>query len=44
MNSERKRPFNAENAFAPFQKWYHYFGPEFKENQEQETEAETEKA
>jgi UPF0176 protein len=40
MNSERKRPFNAENAFAPFRKWYHYFGPEFKVNQEQKSKTE----
>lgn len=28
-----KRPFNAENAFAPFRKWYNYFGREFKERE-----------
>lgn len=31
LKSERRRPFNRENAFAPFRKWYHYFGPEFKD-------------
>lgn len=29
--SEKRRPFNRENAYAPFRKWYHYFGPEFKD-------------
>ncbi|MCC5925793.1 MAG: rhodanese-related sulfurtransferase [Bacteroidetes bacterium] len=32
-NSEKRRPFNPENAYAPFRKWYHYFGPEFKDRQ-----------
>ncbi|MCH8496786.1 MAG: rhodanese-related sulfurtransferase [Balneolales bacterium] len=32
-SSEKRRPFNAENAYAPFRKWYHYFGPEFKDRQ-----------
>lgn len=31
--SERRRPFNRENAYAPFRKWYHYFGPEFKDRE-----------
>lgn len=31
--SSKRRPFNRENAYAPFRKWYHYFGPEFKERQ-----------
>jgi UPF0176 protein len=31
--SPKRRPFNRENAYAPFRKWYHYFGPEFKERQ-----------
>ncbi len=29
--SQKRRPFNRENAYAPFRKWYHYFGPEFKD-------------
>ncbi len=29
-----KRPFNPENAFAPFRKWYQYFGRDFKERKE----------
>jgi len=29
--SEYKRPFDPENAFRPFRKWYHYFGDDFKE-------------
>jgi len=29
--SEFKRPFDPENAFRPFRKWYNYFGEEFKE-------------
>jgi len=28
--SEYKRPFDAENAFRPFRKWYNYFGDDFK--------------
>ena len=30
QHSERVRPYNAENAFAPFRKWYHYFDIDFK--------------
>lgn len=30
-HSTKRRPFNRENAYAPFRKWYHYFGPEFKD-------------
>jgi len=30
MHSKRLRPFSAENAFAPFRKWYHYFDADFK--------------
>ncbi len=26
-----KRPFDLENSFAPFRRWYEYFGKEFKE-------------
>ncbi len=29
--SEYKRPFDAEQAYAPFRKWYHYFDDEFKQ-------------
>lgn len=29
-NSEFKRPFDPENAFRPFRKWYNYFDDEFK--------------
>lgn len=29
--SEYKRPFDPENAFKPFRKWYNYFGDEFKQ-------------
>ena len=29
-NSPYKRPFNPDDVYAPFRKWYHYFGPEFK--------------
>jgi len=32
-NHPFKRPFNEENAFAPFRKWYNYFGNEFKERE-----------
>ncbi|MEX0686383.1 MAG: rhodanese-related sulfurtransferase [Balneolales bacterium] len=31
MQHPRTRPFNAEKAYAPFRKWYHYFEPDFKE-------------
>lgn len=31
MDAPRVRPFNAENAFAPFRKWYHYFDDSFKQ-------------
>jgi UPF0176 protein len=31
MKSPRRRPFNPDEAYAPFRKWYNYFGPEFKE-------------
>lgn len=30
MEAPRVRPFDPEQAFAPFRKWYNYFGPEFK--------------
>jgi len=29
--STKKRPFNPDQPFRPFRKWYEYFGPEFKE-------------
>ncbi len=28
--SEYRRPFDAEDAFRPFRKWYHYFDDDFK--------------
>lgn len=31
--SEYKRPFDAENAFKPFRKWYNYFDEDFKERE-----------
>ena len=31
MESEYRRPFDPEDSFRPFRKWYHYFGEEFKE-------------
>lgn len=31
--SEFKRPFDPENAFRPFRKWYNYFDDEFKERE-----------
>jgi UPF0176 protein len=31
--SEYKRPFDPENAFRPFRKWYHYFDEDFKERE-----------
>ncbi|MEX1062464.1 MAG: rhodanese-related sulfurtransferase [Balneolaceae bacterium] len=34
--SDYKRPFNMDNAFKPFRKWYNYFGEEFKERDLQE--------
>lgn len=30
MESEYRRPFDPENAFRPFRKWYNYFGEDFK--------------
>ncbi len=32
--SEYKRPFDPENAFRPFRKWYNYFGDDFKSRHE----------
>lgn len=29
--SEYRRPFDPENAFKPFRKWYNYFGDDFKQ-------------
>jgi len=29
--SEFRRPFDPENAFKPFRKWYNYFGEDFKD-------------
>lgn len=31
MESESRRPFDADNAFRPFRKWYNYFDSSFKE-------------
>ncbi|MDX1639339.1 MAG: rhodanese-related sulfurtransferase [Balneolaceae bacterium] len=31
--SEFKRPFDPENAFRPFRKWYNYFDEDFKERE-----------
>lgn len=36
--SEFKRPFDAENAFKPFRKWYNYFGEDFKNRTLQQEE------
>ncbi len=33
LQSEFKRPFDPENAFRPFRKWYHYFDEDFKERE-----------
>ncbi len=30
-HNEYRRPFDPENAFKPFRKWYNYFGDDFKE-------------
>lgn len=37
--SEYKRPFDPENAFRPFRKWYNYFDGDFKERQLEEEKA-----
>jgi UPF0176 protein len=34
--SDYKRPFDPENAFRPFRKWYHYFEEDFKERELEE--------
>jgi UPF0176 protein len=34
--SEFKRPFDPDNAFRPFRKWYNYFNDEFKDRELQE--------
>lgn len=34
MESEYRRPFDPENAFRPFRKWYNYFGEDFKARNE----------
>ena len=31
--SEYRRPFNPDNAFRPFRKWYNYFDEDFKERE-----------
>ncbi|PTM08230.1 MAG: hypothetical protein DA443_08985 [Bacteroidetes bacterium] len=33
MESEYRRPFDEEDSFRPFRKWYNYFGEEFKERE-----------
>lgn len=35
--SEYKRPFDPQNVFKPFKKWYNYFNEDFKERELQET-------
>jgi UPF0176 protein len=35
--SDKRRPFDSANAYAPFRKWYHYFGPEFKNRKASQT-------
>jgi UPF0176 protein len=37
MNSEYRRPFDAENAFRPFRKWYNYFDEDFKQRELENT-------
>ena len=36
QKSEYKRPFDPENAFRPFRKWYNYFNDDFKQRELQE--------
>ncbi|MFY0685307.1 MAG: rhodanese-related sulfurtransferase [Balneola sp.] len=38
--SEFRRPFDPENAFKPFRKWYNYFGDDFKQRHVSEQAAE----
>lgn len=38
--SEYRRPFDPENAFKPFRKWYNYFGDDFKQRHASEQAAE----
>jgi UPF0176 protein len=38
-NSEYKRPFDPENIFRPFRKWYHYFDEDFKQREMEKVEA-----
>ena len=37
--SEYRRPFDPENAFKPFRKWYNYFGDDFKDRHASEQQA-----
>lgn len=37
--SEYRRPFDPENAFKPFRKWYNYFGDDFKHRHASEQQA-----
>ncbi|MCH8568439.1 MAG: rhodanese-related sulfurtransferase [Balneolales bacterium] len=36
-NHPYKRPFNPDDAFAPFRKWYEYFGSDFKDQKNTQT-------
>jgi len=36
--SEYKRPFDPDNAFRPFRRWYNYFGEDFKERKLEESD------
>ena len=38
--SEYRRPFDPENAFKPFRKWYNYFGDDFKDRHASQQAAE----
>jgi UPF0176 protein len=38
--SEYRRPFDSENAFKPFRKWYNYFGDDFKDRHASQQAAE----
>lgn len=37
LQSEYKRPFDPENAFRPFRKWYNYFDEDFKDRELQDS-------
>lgn len=38
LESEYRRPFDPENAFRPFRRWYNYFDDDFKERSLEEEE------